>query len=240
MGRLDVVGRRKAALWLALGALLAALFGLTSFSFAQPSAVLLQKSSEASELKAIAQEQGYVRVIVQFASPVPQNQITVAPGNISNLRAQVAAAQNAIIADHFGSSAAPTAGRGFSRDITRFELTPGFGVTVNETELESLATDPRVKYITYNEMLSPTLDQSVPLIGMNGNAYNLGALGGDQVVVSARYLVYSPITSFLAGKVVAEACFSNNGVAGGNTLRPQWARHTKLALGRQIPELPTV
>lgn len=180
---------------------------------AAPSASLQAIASEAAEMAAIARQRGHVRVIVQFASPVPPGDIRPDPAIIANVRARIAALQDGIIARHFGNAANPAAGRGFARGIHRFGITPGFAVNVSQQELEALAIDPAVIRIQYDRPVPPTLIQSVPLIGMT-NAYALNATGQGQAVVVLDTGVQAS-HEFLAGRVVAEACFSNSGGGGG-------------------------
>jgi subtilisin family serine protease len=180
-------------------------------AFAQ-SVPLTQKSPDASEITQIAQDKGYVRVIVQFDRPASAAQVRPDTAGIQALRSAVAAAQDQIISSHFGSPASPASGPGFDRALTRFETTPGFAVNVTSAELNQLAADPRVLVINFDRAVPPTLIQSVPLIGMP-QAYNLGATGQGQIV--AVLDTGSQVNhEFLASKIVAEACFSAaNGVA---------------------------
>ncbi len=115
----------------------------------------LQKSTDAPEIVMLAQQQGHVRVIVQFASPVPPEQIRPDPAGIADLRARIAAAQNAIIAAHFGSAREPRPGPGFPRALVRFDTTPGFAVNATVPELEALAADPRVTRINLDRAVPP-------------------------------------------------------------------------------------
>jgi hypothetical protein len=178
---------------------------------AQPSATLSQKSGDAAEVVAIAQREGHVRVVVQFAAPVPPSQIGRDPAALANAQAQVAAMQDAIIAGHFGSATAPSSGIGFERGLTRFSLTPGFAVNVSVAELEALAADGRILHIQFDRPHPPALLESLPLIGMP-QAYNLGANGG----ISAIAVLDTGISAgheFFFGKIVREACFSGGGQA---------------------------
>jgi len=140
---------------MATGAAAAAVFWLSLISAAMAQTSLFQKATEAAEIVAIAQRQGYVRVIVQFESPLPPDQIRPDPASIATVKARVAAVQDAIIATHFGSVTDPKPGHGFAREIKRFEITPAFAVNVTTAELEALAADPRVKSINYDRAVPP-------------------------------------------------------------------------------------
>src|SRR5215211_5555274 len=113
---------------------------LTVAAMAQTSA-LFQKATEAAEIMALAQRQGHVRVIVQFASPVPPEQIRP---------------DAASIAAHFGSASNPRPGHGFARALMRFDTTPGFAISLTLPELETLAADPRVTHINLDRAMPPT------------------------------------------------------------------------------------
>ena len=96
-----------------------------------------------------------MRVIVQFASPVPPEEIRPDPAGIADLRTRIAAAQDAIIAAHFGSAREPRPGPGFPRALMRFDTTPGFVANATLPELEALAADPRVTRINLDRAVPP-------------------------------------------------------------------------------------
>jgi hypothetical protein len=203
---------------------LAFLLGLTisSLSHAQISPALSQKSPDAAPIVALADRDGHVPVIVEFASPVPPGQIRPDPNVLAPLKARIAAVQDAIIGQHFDSAANPRPGQGFERSMTRFDITPAFAVVVTKAELEALAADPRVVRIHQNKLNHPMLIDSVPLIGMTGptGAYAQGATGLHYAVA----IVDSGVQAnheFLTGKVLSEACFSDGIPAAGRfTLCP--------------------
>jgi hypothetical protein len=201
----------KVATRSALGALLCVI--LASGSHAQQiSPQLAQKAPEAATLAAVAEQNGYVRVIVEFAGPAAPGQLRPDPAMLADVRARIAAVQNTIIASHFGSAANPSPGPGFPRAILRFDITPGFAVNVTQAELDALAADPQVVRINYDRLERPMLLQSVPLVGMP-NSYASGATGLGQAVAVIDTGVQSNHV-FLSGKVVMEQCFSNSGGTG--------------------------
>lgn len=125
------------------------------------SPALSQKASEAAGMLTAAQRDGHVRVIVMFDPPVPPDQIRADPQSIANVTARVAAAQNAIIAAHFGSATNPAPGQGFDRGLTRFPITPGFAVNVSVGELEALAADARVMRLGLDRAVPPAGGSSI-------------------------------------------------------------------------------
>ena len=107
---------------------------------APPTPLLAQKAPEAATISQIAQDDGHVRVIVEFASPIAPDQITPEPTVLTPLKAQIAATQDAIIETQFGNALTPREGQGFPRALYRFDITPMFAVNVSQTELEALAS----------------------------------------------------------------------------------------------------
>ena len=133
-----------------------------AFSVVAQTGALSQKATEAAEITAAAQQDGHVRVIVMFDPPVPLGQLKSDATSVANAKAWVAAAQDGIIASHFGNAANPAPGQGFDRGITRFPITPGFAVNVTLQELQALANDARVIRINYDRVLRKSLIDSVP------------------------------------------------------------------------------
>src|SRR5262249_35167838 len=88
-------------------------FAPASTCEAQVSPVLSQKSLDAAPIVALADRDGHVPIIVEFASPVPADQIRPDPIVLAPLKAQIAAIQDALIGHHFDSAASPRAGVGF-------------------------------------------------------------------------------------------------------------------------------
>jgi len=175
-------------------------------SSAQVSPELGQKAQNASELAAIATQNGYVRVIAQFSGPLPANQIRPDAQSLATVKGQIASIQEAIITLHFGSVTNPRPGSGFSRNLVRFDISPMFAINVSAAELSALAADPRVTLIHLDRAQPPTLNQSVPLIGMPA-AYAANATGLGQAVAILDTGVQSR-HEFLRNNIIQEACFS--------------------------------
>src|SRR5262249_27109360 len=113
------------------------------------------------------------------------------------------AAQDAILITHFGP---PSQLTGAERALKRFDITPGFAINATPAQIEALAADDRVVTIEIDRIGKPQLIQSVPLIGMPA-AYQAGATGSGWTVAVLDTGVETTHT-FLAGKTIAEACFS--------------------------------
>lgn len=202
----------------------------------QPSPQLSQKAGDAAVIAEKAQQAGHVRIIVTFSPPVAAADIRPDASNVDDVKAKVAGVQDALIARHFGSAADPAPGTGFARGISRFSLTSGFAVNVSQPELETLAADPDILTIQEDRLSPPTLLQSVPLIGMAA-AYNAGATGAGQAVAILDTGVQAT-HEFLAGKVVAQACFSNSGGGGGGTSLCPNGTGTDLTANAANPNTP--
>ena len=159
----DLRTRNRARPAVASGVVLVAvLLSLAMGATAQISPALTRKAMEAEEIVAVAQRDGPVRVIVLFRSPVPPSDIKPDPASIANVKALVAATQDAIIASHFGGARDPAPARGFDRNLTRFEITPGFALSVTLAELEALAADPRVESIGLDRAAPPVAPTITP------------------------------------------------------------------------------
>jgi hypothetical protein len=121
--------------FLCLALLTIVLAGLTSLalasaSHAQVSAALNQKASEAANIVATAEQKGHVRVIIEFAAPVPPNQMRPDPAFLAPVRAEIAANQGAIIG---GANLASTP-QGFERGLVRMDVTPHIAVNVTAAD----------------------------------------------------------------------------------------------------------
>ncbi|HWP00755.1 MAG TPA: S8 family serine peptidase [Methylococcus sp.] len=178
------------------------------------------KSPESTEILADIARQGFVRVIIEFQPPFSPAQLKPGDARLPQYKAAVKAIGDEILAAHFLNADQPLEGAGFRRAVRRFEISPMIALNVNQTELEALASDPRVVRIHYDRKEYPMLNESVPLIGMTGadGAYVLGATGQGQAVAVLDTGVEAD-HPFLRSKVIAEACFSN-GAGDGISLCP--------------------
>jgi len=117
-------------------------------------------SAKARNLSSIMSEvktTGRAHVIVEFA--VGAADIMTDSGLAARKKA-VRAGQDAILTSTFGS-----VDRAASRGLSRMRIQPMFALVADEAELDALASDSRVVSIYYNDRASPSLIQSVPLIG---------------------------------------------------------------------------
>jgi peptidoglycan hydrolase-like protein with peptidoglycan-binding domain len=108
-----------------------------------PSQALQEKAAEAAQIIALAEQEGYVRIVVEGASPV-STELTSEPTFLQDLKAHNHSIQDAIVMTHFGDPSNLRIEGRFQRGFVRFDYTPTFSINVNRAELEALAADPRV------------------------------------------------------------------------------------------------
>ncbi|MGE5384644.1 MAG: S8 family peptidase [Betaproteobacteria bacterium] len=103
------------------------------------------------------------------------------------------------------------------REIKRFQTVPYVVMEGNEAFLASLFARKDLTTLQEDIQHQPSLPQSIPLIQAD-KAWAAGATGAGQIVAIVDTGVDST-HPFLAGKVIAEACYSTNG-AGSSSLCP--------------------
>ncbi len=156
-----------------------------------------------SELYTLARRDGRVRVLVELA---------VAEASAADLRRlatprqALAEVQDRLEADlsALHSSAA--------REVRRFRVTPGVSMTVDEAGLRFLSGLTYVVSVALNFPLFPHLDASTEHVNVPG-ALAVGLSGAGQAVAILDTGVETN-HPFLGGRVVAEACFSDNQCPG--------------------------
>ena len=152
------------------------------------------------ELVAKARAVGLVRVIVglKIDGYQPEGKLRNATA-VAAQRDAIAQAQQ-VLAERLSIPAA-----NFTK---RFRFIPFIAMSVDEATLEQLKTAPEITSIEEDVALPPLLAQSVPLIG-GPAAWTAGFAGAGQAVAILDTGV-DKAHSFLAGKVVSEACYSSN------------------------------
>jgi len=100
-------------------------------------------------------------------------------------------------------------------EFHKFQYIPAIEMKVDRNSLDRLESSPLVASITENVLYRALLDDSVPHIGAP-NVWNSEFTGEDQAVAILDTGV-NTAHPFFAGKIITEACFSNNFGVGGQT-----------------------
>ncbi len=151
-------------------------------------------------------QSGKSRVIVH----VLNEQNTAALQPLLRRKAERASALNRIknLVDSVTGRVFPSGKTTSGRPVTRFTIIPAFAAEVTQAELQRLQTDPNVVKIEIDEFKLPTLNASIPLIGLpsgsNSNTTEPSGYGRTVAVIDTGVQSSHP---FLGARVVAEACY---------------------------------
>lgn len=99
--------------------------------------------------------------------------------------------------------------------LKRFSIFPGFALSVDAQSLQTLLQSSEVLRVIADNRHRPSLFDSVPLIGADIDGTFNGYTGAGQTVVVIDTGVQTD-HPFLAGKTVAEACYSTTFSTGGS------------------------
>jgi len=156
-----------------------------------------------SEIDAALQKSGTVRVIVRVTPPSDLPDGYRPEGHMKDVaaravqRSAIERRQNAVLSK---------VSQAHSAAAKKFHFIPFMGLEVDQAEYLALTSSPEIDHIEQDIPVPPTLSQSVPLIGSVIGEY-AGYTGSGQTVAILDTGV-DKTHSFLAGKIVAEACYS--------------------------------
>ncbi|MFQ5578265.1 MAG: S8 family serine peptidase, partial [Anaerolineae bacterium] len=206
-------GRKRAAQVSAVLALVA-LLGLLLLP-GRPATVNLlaappeQGSPQFEALRAKAEANGTVRVIVGLnVAAQPEGKLAGA-GAVQAQRQAIAAAQQSVLRQMAGTNTAP---------VVNFKYIPFMTLTVDAAALAKLNALPETATLEEDVAVPPTLASAIPVIGAD-HAWAAGYTGQGQTVAILDTGVEKTHDFFTTGgnKVVSEACYSNAGGLGGAT-----------------------
>ena len=192
-------------------ATLLALLLLSTSTWSLAQAVRPAPARDLSELQRVADAGEPVLVIVELAlDTLPDGQLGPAAQGLQ--RAAIASAQaNLLQTLAVGESAAGHV----------YETIPFLALRVDGPALRALRASPQVLSIREDERWTLALAQSVPLIGAPITLDSSSPLTGSGYAVAILDTGVTTSHPFLAGRTVAEACYSNAGGFGsGSSLCP--------------------
>lgn len=196
------------------------------------SPVLSAKSNDERYIANEARDGGVASVIVEFREPaLVRSQLDSGAADVAAITTANRTAQDDILSDTFGTADDAAIASAGGRHVQRMDISPMFAFRGSLADIEALARHPDVVRIHADKLENPTLASSVPLIGMT-QANMSGVRGTNQIVAVIDTGVMKTHT-FLAGSVISEACYSNQGANGGNSVCPG-AVGTSTAVGSGV------
>jgi hypothetical protein len=169
---------------------------------------VVQLSSNVTQAIDAAKNQGRARVLVTLRAPFTPESDLADVSAASFQRDRIESDQEAVLT-RLGHPSAMMKG------LRRFEFTPHLALEATPDELEALAAMPEVSDVRVDGLRAPALAVSVPLVGASP-----ATLGGDDGAGQTVAILDTGVDatgSELAGKIVAEACYSANLCPGGVT-----------------------
>ena len=174
-------------------------------------------------------KQAPVAVIVEFAIDAAMGQAHQPEPTLS---AAAASAQRLAIQQVRGGVLARLGGTSYG-NVKTFTTMPLMALEVGPEALRRLANDPDVVHIQEDIAVPPYLADSIPLIGAD-DVFADGFTGAGQVVAILDTGVDAD-HPFLAGKVVAEACFSTTASNSTSLCPGGVSESTAPGAGRNCP-----
>lgn len=149
-----------------------------------------QQNTTINQLAFKANQNGSVRVIVQFDTSLPPVQKSATTQTN---------AQQSVMAELAYANAQVTA---------VYEYIPFMALEVDAEALSQLAAMPQILTIEEDTAVAPTLASSIPVIGAD-DAWSKGYSGAGQTIAILDTGVDKTHPAFANNKIVAEACFSS-------------------------------